>query len=65
MAASSAAGAAGGGVGDFAAVVGRAGKSGAPSLSKRFGGSYTTTISLKSNTTRKKNDQLDQAWGRL
>ncbi len=27
-------------MGDFAAVVGRAGKSGAPSLSARFGGSY-------------------------
>ena len=40
MVASSAAGAAGGGVGDFVAVVGRAGKSGAPSLSIRLGGSY-------------------------
>jgi len=39
MAASSATGVAGGGVGDFGAVVGRAGKSGAPSLSKGFGGS--------------------------
>jgi hypothetical protein len=37
-------GVAGGGVGDFAAVLGRAGKSGASPLSNRFGGSYEKAI---------------------
>ena len=40
MTVSSAACTAGGGVGDIAAVVGRAGESGAPSLSIRLGGAY-------------------------